>query len=162
MTNPVGALIPSDEGFCHQIADTFAVVASSDLSWTEKVCAMAAARDGSLQLGFGLGGYANRNVMDGYAGVSRRVQQITVRASRRLAADPEHTVIGPIRYEVLEPMKRVRFSLAPNACQPISFEWTFEAVVPPALEYRTHSPPGYRVSPAPLRYPHTRPPAPPS
>ena len=37
----------------------------------EKVCAMAAARDGSLQLGFGLGKYTNRNVIDGYAGVSR-------------------------------------------------------------------------------------------
>ena len=155
MTNPIGPLLAADEGFTHQVADTFAVVGSSDLSWTEKVCAMAAARDGSLQLGFGLGRYANRNVMDGYAGLSRGVQQITIRASRRLAADPEHTVIGPIRYEVLEPMKRVRFSLEPNECQPISFEWTFEAVVPPALEDRTHSRAGYRVSADLVRYHQT-------
>ena len=49
---------------------------------------MAVARDGSLQLGFGLGKYTNRDVMDGYAGVSRGVEQITVRASRELGDDP--------------------------------------------------------------------------
>ena len=44
MEHPIGPLIPADEAFCHQIADTFAIVGSSDPSWTEKVCAMAAAR----------------------------------------------------------------------------------------------------------------------
>ena len=71
MANPLGPLGPSDERFDHQIADTFATVGVSDPSWTEKVCAMAARRDGSLQLGFGMGKYTNRNVLDGYAGVSR-------------------------------------------------------------------------------------------
>ena len=42
MTNPIGPLTAADEGLCHQIVDTFAVVGTSDLSWTEKVCAMAA------------------------------------------------------------------------------------------------------------------------
>jgi hypothetical protein len=69
--NPVGDLLAADEQFTHQVADTFAVVGTSDPSWAEKVCAMAMARDGSVQLGFGLGKYANRNVMDGYAAVSR-------------------------------------------------------------------------------------------
>ena len=98
MANPSGPLGPADERFDHQLADTFATVGTSDPSWTEKVCAMAAAKDGSLQLGFGLGKYPNRNVMDGYAGISRGVEQMTVRASRRLSPDPEATVIGPIRY----------------------------------------------------------------
>ena len=71
--NPIAPLTPADEGFHHQIAETFSAVASSDPAWTEKVCAMALARDGSLQLGFGLGKYPNRNVMDGYAAVSRLV-----------------------------------------------------------------------------------------
>ena len=63
-SNPIGALIDADEGFCHQIIDSFACVGSSDLAWTEKVCAMAMARDGSLHLGYGLGKYPNRNDMD--------------------------------------------------------------------------------------------------
>jgi hypothetical protein len=152
MSNPIGPLTAADEGFCHQIVDTFAVVGSTDPSWTEKVCAMAAARDGSLQLGFGLGKYTNRNVMDAYAGVSRGVEQTTVRASRRLAPEPELTVIGPIRYEVVEPLRRVRFSLEPNDTQPIAFDWLFESELPPQFEDRTHIRAGYRVSAELARY----------
>ena len=103
--NPIGPLVPADEQFCHQITDTFGVVGSSDLAWTEKVCAMAVARDGSIQLGFGLGKYPNRDVMDAYAGVSRGVEQLTVRASRRLSPALAETSIGPIHYEVLEPLR---------------------------------------------------------
>ena len=154
MPNSVGPLGPADERFDHQIPDTFATVGVSDPSWTEKVCAMAARRDGSLQLGFGMGKYTNRNVLDAYAGVSRGTEQITVRGSRRLFPAFDESAVGPVRYEILEPMKRVRFSLEPNDCQPLSFEWTYEAVLPPATEERTHqrTPLGYRVSSELVRY----------
>jgi hypothetical protein len=155
MNNPIGPLTAADEAFTHQIPDTFAVVGSSDLSWTEKVCAMAAARDGSLQLGFGLGKYTNRNVIDGYGGISRGIEQITVRASRRLADDPEHTVMGPLRYEVIEPLKQIRFVLEANDTQPISFDWLFEAVVPPLMEGRTFNRAGYRTAIDLVRYHQT-------
>ena len=155
MTNPIGPLVPADEGLTHQIADSFAVVVTSDLSWTEKICAMAAATDGSLQLGFGLGKYPNRNVMDGYAGVSRGVEQLTVRASRRLAPAHERTVVGPIHYEVVEPLKSVRFVLEPSEAQPVSFDWTFEAIVPPFMEDRTHRRHGVRVASDLVRYHQT-------
>lgn len=152
--NPIGPLGPADEGFHHQVADTFSTVGTSDPSWTEKVCAMAAARDGSLQLGFGLGKYPNRNVMDGYAGLSRGVEQMTVRASRRLFPEPDLTTIGPVRYEVLEPLKTVRFTLDRNDSQALAFDWTFEAALPAQLEERTHmrAPLGYRVSAELVRY----------
>jgi hypothetical protein len=155
VANAVGPLLPADEGFTHQIVETFASVGSSDPAWTEKVCAMAAARDGSLQLGFGLGKYTNRNVMDGYGGISRGVEQITVRASRRLAPEPERTVMGPLRYEVIEPLRVIRFVLEPNDCQPIAFDWRFEAVVPPFVEDRTHTRSGYRLSAELVRYHQT-------
>ena len=152
MTHSIGPLLAGDEGFTHQIADTFAVAGTSDPSWTEKVCAMAAAKDGSLQLGFGLGKYTNRNVMDGYAGVSRGVEQMTVRASRRLAPDPEMTVIGPIRYRVDVPLQKVTFALEANSTQPVAFEWQFEAIVPPFMEDRSHTRRGYRVTTELVRY----------
>ena len=117
--NPIGPLGAADEGFTHQVADTFAVVGTSDPAWTEKVCAMAMARDGSLQIGFGLGRYPNRNVLDAYAAVSKGTQQTTVRSSRSLSSDPESTSVGPIRYQVLEPLQQVRFSLEANEVQPI-------------------------------------------
>jgi hypothetical protein len=134
----LGPLVPADETFHHQITDTFATVSQSDRSWTEKVCAMAAAKDGSIQLAFGMGKYPNRGVLDAYAGISIGKEQWTVRSSRRLHPDVERLATGPIAYEVLEPLQVVRFSLAANDVVPISFEWTFTGAVPCALEQPEH------------------------
>ena len=46
MEHQIGPLVAADEDFHHQFADTFAKVGTSDPAWTEKVCAMAMARDG--------------------------------------------------------------------------------------------------------------------
>ena len=40
----LGPLTAADEMLTHQIVDTFASVAQTDRSWTEKVCAMACAK----------------------------------------------------------------------------------------------------------------------
>jgi hypothetical protein len=149
-----GPLLPSDEQLSHQIVDTFARVGESDRSWTEKVCAMAAAKDGSVQLSLGLGKYTNRNVMDAYAGISRGVEQWTVRATRELAPDPETATVGPIRYEVIEPLQEIRFALDATDVLPISFEWTMSSPVPPSVEAReVHvSRDRYRVDADIIRY----------
>jgi hypothetical protein len=156
MTQP-GPLLAADEQLTHQIVDTFARVGESDRSWTEKVCAMAAAKDGSLQLSFGLGKYPNRNVMDAYAGISRGIEQWTVRASRELAPEPEHTGAGPLRYEVVSPLREIRFALEPNDILPIAFEWILTSALPPVLEAReVHvSRDRYRVDADIVRYHHT-------
>ena len=153
----LGPLVPADETFHHQITDTFATVGQTDRSWTEKVWAMAAARDGSLQLAFGMGKYTNRGVLDAAAGISRGVEQWTVRASRALATEPSSTTVGPITYEVLEPLRRVRFALDANDVCPVRFEWIFEGAVPPALENREvhRSGDGYRLDSDIVRYHHT-------
>jgi hypothetical protein len=152
----LGPLVPADETFTHQITQTFATVGQSDRSWTEKVCAMAAPANGEFQLAFGLGKYPNRGVLDAYAGVSRGVEQWTVRASRKLWPDTDAAAAGPIRYEVLEPLRSVRFSLAANDVVPISFEWTFTGVVPAALEQaeQHRSRDGLRVDADIVRYHH--------
>lgn len=154
MANDDGPLVAADESFSHQIVETHARVAQADRSWTEKICAMAAARDGSLQMGFGVGKYTNRNVFDGYAGVSRGKEQWTVRASRRLSDDVDRVGAGPIQYDVLEPYRRVRFRCEPNDVVPIAFEWIFEAVVPARLEQRDtqRARRGYRTDIDVLRY----------
>lgn len=154
-SNPIGPLTEADEQFCHQIIDSFACVGTSDPSWTEKVCAMAMARDGSVQLGFGLGKYTNRNVMDCYAGISRGKEQITVRASRSLLPEPNRTMVGPVRYEVVEPLKKVRFVLEKNDVQPIAFDCLFEGRLPARFEDRTHIRHGYRISAELARYHQT-------
>jgi hypothetical protein len=150
----LGPLLAADETLNHQITDTFATVAQTDRSWTEKICAMACARDGSLQLAFGLGKYPNRNVLDGYAGISRGVEQWTVRASRSLGSDRESLRAGPLEYEILEPLRSIRFALGANDIVPIRFEWIFEQAVPPSLEQREihRSSDGGRIDAEVVRY----------
>jgi hypothetical protein len=121
-------LVAADEAFDHPVAD--------DPNWTEKVCAMAAAKDGSIQAAFGMGMYANRGVLDAYAGVSRGVEQWTVRTST------SKNRAGPITYEVVEPLKVIRFALAENDVVPISFEWIFRAALPCAREEESQFEPG--------------------
>ena len=150
----LGPLTAADEMMTHQIVDTFASVSQTDRSWTEKVCAMACAKDGSLYLGFGLGKYPNRGVMDAYAAISRGKEIRVVRASRELGDDPVTTSIGPIHYEVQEPLRRVRFALDANAHQPIAFEWIFESIVPPVVEHpeQARSRDGIRLDQDLIRY----------
>jgi hypothetical protein len=157
MPGTIGPLLPSDERFDHQIVDTFATVAQTDLAWTEKVCGMACAKDGSLQLGFGFGKYTNRNVMDAYGGISRGVEQRTVRASRRLSPDPETMRIGPLSYQVIEPLRKVRVRLEPTQHQPIAFDLLFEGAVPCFIEDREdwRVPHGYRQQAHQIRYHQT-------
>lgn len=154
MSASLGPLLGADEYFNHQAVETFASVATSDQCWTEKVCGMAAAKDGSLQIGFGFGKYTNRNVVDAYAGVCRGTQQWTVRASRALHTDPETVNVGPIRYEILEPLQSIRVSLDANEHQPIAFDIVFSAVVPCVVEEREdrRDPHGFRKATDQIRY----------
>ena len=135
MSRTDAPLVPSDEGMNHQITETFASVLQADRSWTEKVCLSVGAKNGSLQIGFGLGKYINRNVMDAYAGISRGVEQWTVRTSRQLSPAPDTYSVGAIHYEILEPLKRIRIRLDENPVQPIAFDVVLDcADIPPFLE----------------------------
>ena len=135
MSHSAGILVPSDEGLNHQIAETFATVQQSDHAWAEKICGSIGRRDGELQIGFGFGKYINRNVMDAYGGLSRVVEQWTLRASRRLAPDPDTVSVGPLHYEVLVPLAKIRVRLEPNDVQPIAFDVRFDgSAIPPFLE----------------------------
>jgi hypothetical protein len=154
MPGTLGPLVAADEFFHHQVVETHASVGTTDLAWTEKVCGAVFAHDGSLSVGFGFGKYVNRNVVDGYGGVSRGVEQWTVRASRALSADPDGVDAGPLRYEVLEPLKRVRVVLEPSDVQPIAYDLVLEGLVPCMLEDREdrRTLNGYRRTADQIRY----------
>jgi hypothetical protein len=132
----IGPLYGVDESLHHQLVDTFATVSESDYAWTEKIWVSIATTDGSVQLDFGLGKYHNRGVIDGFGGISRGREQWAVRASRELASAPEETAIGPLVYEVVEPLRKIRVRLEPNEIQPISFDVVLSGVTPPFFEER--------------------------
>lgn len=136
MVPTIAALTEADEFFNHQIVNTHATVDTADRSWTEKVWFTFARKDGSLQASFGLGKYSNRNVLDGFAGVQRATTQYTVRASRVLRPALEAMAVGPLRYDVIVPLREVRVTLTENAAQPISFDLTFTDLLPAFFEGR--------------------------
>ncbi|MFK4040138.1 hypothetical protein ACI2LC_30420 [Nonomuraea wenchangensis] len=123
-----------DESFAHQTPETFAAVGTTDPAWSERLYCRAVDLSGRVSIGLGLGRYANRGLMDGYATVSVGHDQRTVRASRTLRKDPVTTVVGPLRYEVVRPLEAVRFILEPNDQQPIAFDLTMTGYARPIVE----------------------------
>jgi hypothetical protein len=82
------------------------------------------------------------------------MEQLTVRASRQLDLDPDRVGVGPLDYEVLEPLKKVRFVLRENHMLPIRFDLTVTGVLPPFLERKDaqREPHGFRIQSDLLRY----------
>ncbi len=150
----IGQLLAIDELLNHQIVDTFASTMTSDHSWTEKIWTAMVRKDGSLAIDFGLGRYHNRGVMDGWAAVARGETQWTVRASRELRDDPTITSVGPLTYEVIEPLHKVRYALARNDAQPIAYDITFTSEMPPFFEdrHKQRERDGFRIGSDVIRY----------
>lgn len=130
-------LTDADELMIHQHVGTFAEVATTDPAWTERVFGSAGDTSGELHVGFGMGRYLNRNVFDGFGMVTIGKTQYTVRGSRRLYPDPTVTAVGPLRYEVVEPLSAVRCILEPNDVQPIAFDLTLYGHTQPLTERNT-------------------------
>ncbi len=138
MQTPLGQLVAQDEMFCHQTQETFATVATTDPSWTERAYGCVIAQNDAFALHWGLGKYTNRNVMDGFAGIGVQRVQRNVRFSRRLAPAVNALAVGPFRYEVIEPLKDTRSVLEASQHQPIAFDIVQEVIDVPWLEDRSY------------------------
>ena len=104
-----------DELFCHQTVSTFDRPGTSAREWTERAWAQLHDLEGTAHLAAGFGFYPNRNIMDAFACFTIGDQrQYIVRASRELRPEIDIMNVGPFRYEVVEPLKKVRFVLDDN------------------------------------------------
>jgi hypothetical protein len=152
MVPTISALIAVDEQLNHQIVNTHASVVTGDRSWTEKVWFTLMRKDATLQVNFGLGKYTNRNIMDGFAGIQRGTEQRTIRASRVLNPRIDEMAVGPLHYEVIEPFRKLRVTVAENAAQPFRFDLTFINAMPPFFENRDAVLAGGRTASDVIRY----------
>jgi hypothetical protein len=119
-----------DEFHCHQIVDTFDHVVDSDRQWTEKFWCNVHDTTGKLVLATGFGVYPNRNVMDGYGCVNLdNKTQYNVRLSRELRPQIEELKVGPLSWEVVEGLKKIRLTLGDNEYG-ISYELEFVGRMP--------------------------------
>ncbi|WP_439621376.1 hypothetical protein [Hyphomonas sp.] len=136
MPQGIGAITAADEYLSHQIVNTHAVISTSEMSWTEKVWGSLCKKDGSIQVDFGLGKYTNRNVVDGFGGVSRDCEQWTYRGSRELDLDIDLMGVGALQYEVIKPKRELRFQLLENSIVPVSYDLVFKGHLEPFMEDR--------------------------
>lgn len=127
-------LTPQDDLIGHQLPTTFDHVGTSDPAWMERLWYSGhIVPAGDVIFDLGLGYHPNRNVMDGFAGVTIGNKQYNVRLSRRLRPEPLHTKIGPLEITVLEGLRRHRLQLAENESG-LSFDIEFIASTNPHEE----------------------------
>jgi hypothetical protein len=127
-------LSEQDDFIGHQLPTTFDHVMSSDPSWMERLWYTGHPKPaGDMIFDIGLGWHPNRNVMDGFAGVTVDGKQYNFRASRRLRPNPLATTIGPLRIEILEGLRRHRLVLEANDSR-LSFDLEFVATMNPHEE----------------------------
>jgi len=123
-----------DELLCHQIVSTFDHVETSAREWTERVILHTHDTKGKFHLSNGFGLYPNRNIIDAFGCVTLDGKtQHNVRASRELGLQRDEVKVGPFSYEVIEPLKKVRYSLDENEYG-LSYDIEFEGVMPPHEE----------------------------
>ncbi|MXY73264.1 MAG: hypothetical protein F4Y97_09575, partial [Dehalococcoidia bacterium] len=106
-------LIKADEYPFHQIAESFAAVHTSDKHWNDGHYICLCDMDGNVSLVSTVRLYQNTNVLDGFVCIRHEGMQYNIRVSRQLRPDFEYRV-GPLRVELVEPMKAIRLVLEPN------------------------------------------------
>lgn len=147
----VDAVLSSFDDFpVHQTSHPVARTASTDLNHYDRYFFNGYSRDhegdDALYFGCAMGVYPNRHVADAaFSVVLGGAEQISVHASRRAPDDRrDANEVGPIRVEVVEPLKTLRVLVdAPN--EGLRAELTFRSRSAPLEEPHFHHQVGNRV-----------------
>lgn len=107
-------ITPADEYLTHQTPFTFDSVFTSDRNFYDRYFFNGYSRDGSVYFALAMGAYPNRGVFDAAFSVVFEGIQYCVRASRALDGDRLDSAAGPIRVEVIEPLRRGHVTVAAN------------------------------------------------
>lgn len=104
-------LSAADDQLLHQLARPFSVVADPAPNWFDRFYFNLHPPGPGPAIVIGVGRYANVGVMDGYACVATDTEQRNLRVGRRIEDGEAPSVIGPLRFEVLEPLRRWRLAV---------------------------------------------------
>ncbi|HKY92828.1 MAG TPA: hypothetical protein VJM11_17385 [Nevskiaceae bacterium] len=133
MSSPA-RLTPLDERFLHQIPYTLDTVCTTDPDFRERIwMSISDARDRSVMIDVGMGHYVNRNVQEGWAGITVGSRQHNFRASRHLRPDLQTMAVGPLRVETPDPLRKMRYVLEDNPSG-LAFDVTLESTLEPHVE----------------------------
>ncbi|MFD5497899.1 hypothetical protein ACFWH4_34665 [Streptomyces sp. NPDC127091] len=123
-----------DDHLVHQTSAPVLQPANGDPAFYERYYATMFAPDASAHLGFGLSVYPNTGVIDAALSVSRDGVQEAVFASGHLPPDQRVSHVGPLRIEVLEPLRSIRVVL--EETDGLAADITFVAESTPLEEQR--------------------------
>lgn len=112
----------------HQASEWIAHAATSDRNFYDRYYFNAFDTGGEFMAVLGLGQYPNLGVTDAFITVRVGEEQHVVRASRPLT-DRADTSVGPLRVEVLEPLKRLRVVCEPTG-HSVAADLTWEGFGP--------------------------------
>lgn len=124
----------------HQTPEPLAHTATGDRNAYDRYFFNGYEADGSLFFAVAFGVYPNRFVQDAHVSVVRGGVQTSVHASRRAPAERTDLAAGPVRIQIVEPMRRLRVTVAPNEAgieADITFVARTEAVEEPRFTHRT-------------------------
>lgn len=107
-------MIDFDEYPYHQIPASFSGVGGSDPAWNDGHYICFADQSGEIAVLSSIRLYSNNDVMDGFVCVRHDGRQHNIRVSRRLRPQLQDLSVGPLRLELIEPMKTVRLTLEQN------------------------------------------------
>ncbi|MBW2401351.1 MAG: hypothetical protein JRG80_19200 [Deltaproteobacteria bacterium] len=102
-----------DDHLLHQIAEPFRHVGTSDRNFYDRYYFNMHSCSDELFVVMGMGQYPNLAVQDAFALVRHGRKHTVVRGSR-VIGDRMDTSVGPIRVEVIEGLKKLRFIVEPN------------------------------------------------
>lgn len=133
-------LSAGDDYPIHQIAEPVRHVATSDRNFYDRYYFNLHASSDELFMVMGMGQYPNLGVQDAFAVIRRGTKHRVVRASKALG-DRMDTTVGPLRVEVIEPLRKLRFVLEPNEWG-LAADLVWEGAIPafeePRHQVRSH------------------------
>ena len=116
-------LTKGDDFPIHQTAEPIAF-AGTDRNFYDRYFFNAYLPDGSAFVAIAFGVYPHLNIADAHISLVRDGVQASLHASRILYMERTELSVGPIRIEVLEPLQRLKVTVAPE--EGISAELTFD------------------------------------
>jgi hypothetical protein len=117
----------------HQTSNPVNQPAPSDRNFYDRYWFNGFDGEGEFVFEVGFGIYPNRRVMDAHFSVASGGRQHCFHASRRAPKQRSETRVGPLRIEVVEPMRIIRVCLDPNVTG-IECDLTFHARSVPTQE----------------------------
>lgn len=124
----------ADDYPIHQTPEPIAV-SGTDRNFYDRYFFSAQAPDGGAVVGVAMGIYPHLNIIDCAVSVLAGGQQHSLFASRILHGERMDLRVGPVTLEVLEPLHKLRLSIAPNDTG-IAGELLFTGRAAPILEPR--------------------------